>query len=68
MVSNWTKVTEGEVSLQSSLKLELLPSLYEILAPLLELFYRTQQSFWSPYSEVEEVREKCENSKSRTKT
>lgn len=57
MVSNWTKVREGEVSLQSSLKLELLPSLYKILAPLLELFYRTQQSFLSPYSEVEEVRE-----------
>ena len=53
MVSNQTKVTEREVSLQSSLKLELLPSLYGILAPLIESFYRTQQSFWSPFSEVE---------------
>ena len=35
MVSNRTKVTDREVSLQSSLKLELLPSPYEILAPLL---------------------------------
>ena len=57
MVSNRTKVTDREVSLQSSLKLELLPSPYEILAPLLESFYSTQQSFWSPFSEVEEVRE-----------
>ena len=45
MVSNWTKVREGEVSLQSSLKLELLPSLYEILAPLLELFIVLRSRF-----------------------